>query len=43
MIINNNSLKRFWIWDCQLSKQGKQQLQQSIQTKIDFDLGLEPL
>ncbi len=40
MITNNNSLKTFWIWDCQLSKQGKHQLQQSIQTKIDFDLRL---
>jgi hypothetical protein len=40
MILNNNSLNTFWISDCQLSKQGKDKLQQSIQTKIDFDLRL---
>ena len=40
MIKNNKSLKTFWIWDCQLSKQGKYKLQQSIQDKIDFDLRL---
>ncbi|CAF3383837.1 unnamed protein product [Rotaria sp. Silwood2] len=40
MITNNQSLKTFWIWDCQLSEQGKCKLQQSIQSKIDFDLRL---
>lgn len=40
MIKNNQSLKTFWIWDCQLSKQSKYKLQQSIQDKTDFDLRL---
>ncbi|CAF3943403.1 unnamed protein product [Rotaria sordida] len=43
MIRNNQSLKTFWIWDCQLSEQGKYKLQQSIQSKIDFDLQLESI
>jgi Ran GTPase-activating protein (RanGAP) involved in mRNA processing and transport len=34
----NKSLNQFWIWDCQLSKQGINQLRQSIQTKINFQL-----
>ena len=40
MIKNNQSLKTFWIWDCQLSKQSKHKLQQSIEDKTDFDLRL---
>ncbi|CAF3549624.1 unnamed protein product [Rotaria sp. Silwood1] len=40
MITNNQSLKTFWIWNCHLSKQGKHKLQQSIQSKSDFDLRL---
>jgi Ran GTPase-activating protein (RanGAP) involved in mRNA processing and transport len=36
----NNSLNTFWLWDCQLSEQGKYQIQQSIQNKINFDLRL---
>ncbi|CAF4892828.1 unnamed protein product [Rotaria socialis] len=38
MIRHNQSLKTFWIWDCQLSEQGKDKLQQSIQDKNNFDL-----
>ena len=40
MIKTNQSLKTFWIWDCQLSEQSKLILQQSIQDKTDFDLRL---
>jgi len=40
-IINkSNSLNSFWLWDCQLSEKGKNQIQQSIQNKINFDLRL---
>ncbi|CAF3424861.1 unnamed protein product [Rotaria socialis] len=38
MIRHNQSLKTFWIRDCQLSEQGKDKLQQSIQDKNNFDL-----
>ncbi|CAF2215851.1 unnamed protein product [Rotaria magnacalcarata] len=38
MIRHNQSLTTFWIWDCQLSEQGKDKLQQSIQDKNNFDL-----
>jgi Ran GTPase-activating protein (RanGAP) involved in mRNA processing and transport len=41
-IINkSNSLNAFWLWDCQLSQNGINQIQQSIQNKINFDLRLE--
>lgn len=41
MINQNNSLNTLWIWDCQLSEQGKQEIQQSIQIKNHFELKLE--
>ena len=37
---NNHSLNTFWLWDCQLTKQGKDKIQQSIQSKINFELRL---
>ena len=34
-------LKSFWIWDCQLSDQGKDQIKQSTQSNIHLDLILQ--
>ena len=38
MIKNNQTLKILWIWDCQLSEQGKQQIREAIEDKLSFDL-----
>lgn len=40
MLQNSQSLKRFWLWDCQISEKGIEKLQQSVQSKINFDLQL---